>query len=98
MLMFIQRVSSQDYDVADIDCSYGVERSERDGDRVSGSRRDGGGESVSARLKKPDGFRGTPIFADDRLTNPLVSSKCQIRPDKSDKTGSVTTGDNREYT
>ena len=89
MPIFVQRVSSQDYDVADIDCSYGVEKSERDGDRVSGSRRDGGGESVSARLKKPDGFRGTPIFADDRLTNPLVSSKCQIRPDNSDKTGSV---------
>lgn len=39
---------------------------------------------ISARLKKPDGFKGHPLFADDRSVDPLIDPICQIRPDLSD--------------
>jgi len=41
-------------------------------------------DTISARLRKPEGFRGSPIFADDRQVDPLIDVSCQIRPDKSD--------------
>ena len=41
-------------------------------------------DSIAARLRKPEGFRGSPIFADDRQVDPLTDISCQIRPDKSD--------------
>lgn len=41
-------------------------------------------DTIAARLRKPEGFRGSPIFADDRQVDPLTDVSCQIRPDKSD--------------
>lgn len=50
-----------------------------------------GGSSVrdgmSARLKKPEGFRGSPLFADDRAVEPETDPQCQIRPERSDPSG-----------
>lgn len=40
-----------------------------------------------ARLKKPDGFRGSPLFADDRGVDPESDPSCQIRPDHMDPSG-----------
>ena len=40
---------------------------------------------MSAVLKKPEKFQGSPIFADDRGVNPLTDSVCQIRPTNEDK-------------
>ncbi|CAG0885433.1 unnamed protein product [Darwinula stevensoni] len=66
---------AQDYEVADIDCYYGTDSHE--------------GERLSARLRKPEGFRGYPTFADDRRVDPQVDGQCQIRPDPSDPTGLI---------
>ncbi|KAJ2943734.1 hypothetical protein O0L34_g16862 [Tuta absoluta] len=44
-------------------------------------------DSVTALLRKPEGFRGAPLFADDRATDPLVDPICQIRPEAEDPTG-----------
>ena len=42
---------------------------------------------MTARVRKPEGFKGTPIFADDRKIDPFTDESCQIRPDPSDPTG-----------
>jgi hypothetical protein len=61
----------------------------------------GGKELLTARLRRPDGFRGTPIFADDRGSNPKdpasiiaqeilnKDSPCHIVADPTDTTGRV---------
>jgi hypothetical protein len=75
--------------VAEIDCAVGV----------------GGKELLTARLRRPDGFRGTPIFADDRGSpfplpnNALLPdhfggdvddlSPCSIYPDPLEPSGRV---------
>lgn len=72
--------------VADIDCAIGT----------------GGKELLTARLRRPDGFRGMPIFADDRgqlLKEPSMPAiipqelsedvPCQILPDPIDGSGRV---------
>lgn len=41
-------------------------------------------DMLSARLRKPEGFKGTPLFADDRAVDPLSDPVCQIRPDITD--------------
>ncbi|PSN32418.1 hypothetical protein C0J52_17544, partial [Blattella germanica] len=41
-------------------------------------------DTIAARLRKPEGFRGSPIFADDRQVDPLTDVSCRIRPDPSD--------------
>lgn len=41
-------------------------------------------DMLSARLRKPDGFKGTPLFADDRAVDPILDPVCQIRPDLTD--------------
>lgn len=41
---------------------------------------------LSARLRKPEGFKGTPLFADDRAVDPLTDPVCQIKPDLTDVT------------
>ncbi|CAG7830945.1 unnamed protein product [Allacma fusca] len=71
---------SQDYEVADIDCAVGT----------------GGKELLTARLRKPDGFRGSPIFADDRGTavrdvaqDIAKDLPCQIQHDPTDASGRV---------
>ena len=48
-----------DYEVSDIVCSFGRVSPDK-----AGKRRNG--EKLSAVLRKPQGFRGSPIFADDR--------------------------------
>lgn len=42
---------------------------------------------MSALLRKPEGFRGSPLFADDRATDPVADPICQIRPEAEDPTG-----------
>ena len=70
--------------VADIDCAIGT----------------GGKELLTARLRRPDGFRGIPIFADDRgakveglalqVPQELVEDlPCQIYQDMMDGSGRV---------
>ncbi|XP_026464888.1 uncharacterized protein LOC113367501, partial [Ctenocephalides felis] len=44
-------------------------------------------DSIVARLRKPEGFRGNPLFADDRAVDPETDPTCQIRPDLTDPTG-----------
>ena len=58
--------------MADIACSFGEVNLENN--RKSGER-------LTATLRKPAGFQGTPIFADDREINPAKDPVCQIRPD-----------------
>lgn len=42
------------------------------------------GDSISATLKRPNGFKGSPLFADDRSVNPLKDRSCSIKPDEKD--------------
>ncbi|KPI97315.1 hypothetical protein RR46_09222 [Papilio xuthus] len=65
--------SAQDYDVTDIQCTFAS--------GGSGIR-----DSVTALLRKPEGFRGAPLFADDRATDPIADPVCQIRPEPDDPT------------
>ncbi|KAL1129193.1 hypothetical protein AAG570_013723 [Ranatra chinensis] len=39
---------------------------------------------MSAHLKRPEGFRGDPLFADDRSIDPLTNPVCRITPDLAD--------------
>ena len=45
------------------------------------------GDMLSAQLTKPDGFIGSPMFADDRLTDPAAGGECSIRQVGQDATG-----------
>lgn len=47
----------------------------------------GSRDSILAKLRKPDGFKGDPLFADDRAVDPETDPSCQIKPDVSDPTG-----------
>ena len=76
----MQVSSAQDYEVGDIECSFG---------RVGVENNRKINERLTARLRKPEGFEGTPIFADDRKVDPLRDSACQIRPDIADKDGLI---------
>ena len=71
---------AQDYEVGDIECSFG---------RVGVENNRKVNERLTARLRKPEGFEGIPIFADDRKVDPLRDPKCQIRPDIADKDGLI---------
>jgi hypothetical protein len=66
---------AQDYEVADIECSFG-EISSDSNQRIN--------QKLTAKLKKPEGFKGSPIFADERKVDPSVHPACQIRPDEED--------------
>jgi hypothetical protein len=46
----------------------------------------GNRDQISARLRKPGGFRGSPLFADDRRVDPATDPYCQIRLDPADPT------------
>ncbi|KAG7295996.1 hypothetical protein JYU34_021090, partial [Plutella xylostella] len=74
LLLLIQAAIAQDYDVTDIQCTFAT--------TGSGIR-----DSVTALLRKPEGFRGSPLFADDRATDPASDPACQIRPEPDDPTG-----------
>ena len=67
-----------DYQVNDIVCSFG--NISADNNRRSNAR-------LSAVLHKPQGFKGTPIFADDRQVDASRDPDCQIRPDMTDRRG-----------
>lgn len=41
-------------------------------------------DSITARLKKPVGFKGAPLFADDRKVNPESDRTCMIRKEIND--------------
>ncbi|XP_050434355.1 uncharacterized protein LOC126841754 isoform X2 [Adelges cooleyi] len=73
-------VAAQDYDVSEIQCSFSSD-SLRVGKALMGVK-----DVISAKLKKPEGFKGHPLFADDRTVDPLIDPVCQIRPDLSDVT------------
>lgn len=49
--------------------------------------RDSARDSIIAKLRKPEGFKGHPLFADDRAVDPERDPSCQIRPDLLDPTG-----------
>lgn len=42
------------------------------------------GDSIAANLKKPAGFKGAPLFADDRGINPESDYTCSIKQDLDD--------------
>lgn len=44
-------------------------------------------DMINARLKKPVGFKGAPLFADDRAVNPETDRTCLIRQDPEDPDG-----------
>ncbi|KAJ6645359.1 hypothetical protein Bhyg_00564 [Pseudolycoriella hygida] len=61
---------AQDYDVSDIQCTFSSQGSNED--------------SITATLRKPSGFKGSPLFADDRSVNPEVDRLCSIEKDRND--------------
>lgn len=65
--------AAQDYDVSDIQCSFSSQGSAL-------------GDMITAKLKKPIGFKGHPLFADDRSVNPENDYSCTIKPDRNDVT------------
>ncbi|XP_052898057.1 uncharacterized protein LOC128304858 [Anopheles moucheti] len=64
-------VRAQDYDVTDIQCSFASQGSNL-------------GDIITAKLKKPIGFKGAPLFADDRGVNPETDFACSIKQDRKD--------------
>ncbi|XP_023239599.1 uncharacterized protein LOC111638168 [Centruroides sculpturatus] len=49
----------------------------------------GGAEVFTAVLKKPDGFKGHPIFAENRNIRAAADEECQIREDKTNPSNVV---------
>merc|ERR1739848_104610 len=76
-LLFVFQINAQDYEVQNIECSFG-EVSVENNRRIN--------QIMSAQLRKPEEFLGSPIFADDRSINPEKDPICQIRSDPNDKT------------
>uniref|UniRef100_A0A1A9WJ38 ZP domain-containing protein n=1 Tax=Glossina brevipalpis TaxID=37001 RepID=A0A1A9WJ38_9MUSC len=64
---------AQDYDVSDIQCSVATPESS-------------GQDYVTAKLKKPPGFKGDPLFADYRSIDPDTDFSCTIKQDPDDTT------------
>lgn len=60
--------------MSDIQCSFSAQGSSTT-------------DSITARLKKPVGFKGAPLFADDRSVNPEADRHCIIRQDPTDQEG-----------
>ncbi|XP_044270928.1 uncharacterized protein LOC123015308 [Tribolium madens] len=75
LLIQIVFTSTQDYEVTEIQCTFASGNS-------IGTR-----DSIIAKLRKPDGFKGNPLFADDRGVDPETDHVCQIKPDLTDPTG-----------
>lgn len=75
--------------VSDIQCAFWSD-SNRNGRAsitpTTTSTNNGYKDMLSARLRKPEGFKGTPLFADDRAVDPLTDPVCQIKPDLTDVT------------
>ncbi|XP_059094654.1 uncharacterized protein LOC131889540 [Tigriopus californicus] len=64
----------QDYEVIDIDCSLGENSVSQE-------------QFLHAVLRKPEKFKGVPLFADDRKKDPLTDPECSIVPDPLDPQG-----------
>ena len=77
------QVIAQNYEVAGIKCSFG--KSILGGGDLNDQP--ASAEQVTAKVRKPEGFKGTPIFADDRKIDPFTDESCHIRPDPTDLTG-----------
>ncbi|XP_066138940.1 uncharacterized protein [Euwallacea fornicatus] len=75
LILFTTTIEAQDYEVTEIQCTFAVSN--------LGSTKD----SILAKLRKPEGFKGHPLFADDRAVDPAIDPLCQIRPDQTDNTG-----------
>ena len=73
----------QDYEVADVKCVMETVGPSGGGGGGGGSQR------LFARLRKPENFRGHPLFADDPQINPLKHELCQIVRDPIDQTGRI---------
>ena len=56
-ILFFLQTNAQDYEVQNIECSFG-EVSVENNRRIN--------QIMSAQLRKPEEFLGSPIFADDR--------------------------------
>ncbi|XP_055640101.1 uncharacterized protein LOC129777694 [Toxorhynchites rutilus septentrionalis] len=69
--MLLPLARAQDYDVTDIQCSFASQGSNL-------------GDIITAKLKKPIGFKGAPLFADDRAVNPEADVACAIKQDRKD--------------
>ncbi|CAG0899641.1 unnamed protein product [Cyprideis torosa] len=82
-LLLYDSVGAQDYEVADIDCFFGSS------DHSPNGISHGEGERLTAILKKPEGFRGYPTFADDRTVDPRTDPHCQIKGEQGDPTGLI---------
>lgn len=67
----------QDYEVADVKCFLNT-------DSAASVISTGDEAQLVARLKKPEYFRGHPIFADDLKVDPRNNSKCSIVPEPGD--------------
>lgn len=70
--------------MADIKCDFGDEAVGEEAGLV-GSK----SQRLSAKLMKPAGFRGHPLFADDKRADPFSDQKCQIRQDSRETSGLV---------
>ncbi|XKL63385.1 hypothetical protein PGB90_005749 [Kerria lacca] len=85
--MWLRTALAQDYEVSDIQCAFWSD-SGRNGKAALAptptATSTGLKDMLSARLRKPEGFKGIPLFADDRAIDPLVDPVCQIRPDMTD--------------
>ncbi len=66
--------------MADISCSF------REGEEEEKPFEDSN-ELLTARLRKPDGFRGAPIFADARQVDGATDGQCRITGDPKDPQG-----------
>ncbi|XP_076305456.1 uncharacterized protein LOC143222630 [Tachypleus tridentatus] len=66
---------AEEYEVSDIKCHEGTDSDGKD--------------IITATLRKPDGFRGHPVFTENRGIQPQKHNKCQIIPDLNDLSSSV---------
>lgn len=73
--LILYKLKKTFFSVTEIQCTFGINGN-------TGTR-----DSIIARLRKPDGFKGHPLFADDRAVDPETDTACQIRPDPNDPAG-----------
>lgn len=74
---------SQDYEVADVKCHLYGDPESASGTTISPKQK------MVARLKKPEYFRGHPLFADDLKVNPYTDPYCSIVPESGDKSARI---------
>ncbi|XP_046453557.1 uncharacterized protein LOC124201131 [Daphnia pulex] len=78
---------AQDYEVADVKCHL---HGDPEAVGTSFSYSEGTPkQKMVARLKKPEYFRGHPLFADDLKVNPYTDPYCSIVPEPGDKSARI---------